>query len=122
MPDLSRSFEKSWMHDWLFAIATLRPVDQSVAIWLAYLADDDGNLNQYTWDELAHLSGLRPQSVRKMMRPDGNSDLSSVGLVERHVRKVGGAYAMPKFVLRIDRAHTMARAWEHANAGIEVTA
>ena len=105
MANHTHTFDKPWMLDWLLGLATLRPVEQSIAMWLAYLANEEGVISAYTWSELADLSGLKANSVRGMFKPGPTyCDLLDSGLVTRQVRKVGKAYVTPKLRLNLDAA------------------
>lgn len=93
------TFKKPWLKDWLLAIKGMEPVEQVVGLWIAYLSDKDGVLSDYTWAELAEVTGLRPDTIRKHMR---KSKLLSSGLMKRTDRKIGQVQAIPMLAIRLE--------------------
>lgn len=110
MPETTHTFDhKPWLTTWFMALSTVRNTEQALGLWLAYLADDEGILSRYSWDELAGMAGMQPASVRDLLRNDRiHCDLVDKGLVERKVRRMGRAYIIPKLTLHLDVAAEVA--------------
>lgn len=111
MPKTTHTFDhKPWLHTWLLAISNLRNTEQPIGLWIAYLADEDGVLSNYSWKELAIYAGMKGPTVRGLIRAgeQTRSELVSSGLVERKIRKMSNAYIIPKLTINLDRAAEMA--------------
>lgn len=98
---MTRTYDKEWLRKWIEALQSynLRPIDQSAGLTLAYFANDEGEADDFTWDEFSERAGIQPNTARRMWR---DSMLIATGLVTRNERKVGNVTVMPSFTLNHD--------------------
>lgn len=100
----TRTTDKDWWMPWIFALQGYPPTEQTIALWMGYLANEDGIVDNFSWEELSDLVGLQPASIRKIMKKD--LEVYDAGLLERQERKVGRVTAMPLFYIHLFRFWT----------------
>jgi hypothetical protein len=97
---MTRTYDKPWMIPWIEAMQThdLKPIEQTAGMALAYFADENGEADEFTWDEFGERAGIQPNTARRMWK--GNM-LTAIGLVTKVDRKIGNVMAMPKFLIHL---------------------
>lgn len=95
---------KPWIESMIHALKGFPPTEQILMLWMAYLADNKGVLDSFTWPVLGDLTGLQPDSLRKITKKD--LEVYSEGLLSRHPRQFGGMNAIPMFKIHVKKFYT----------------
>jgi hypothetical protein len=97
--DMTRTYNKPWMIQWVEALSGLKPLEQAIGLAMAYYSDENGKVDNFTWDEFAERAGIRPGTSRKSLR---DAEIIQLGFLKRHQRKVGNVNAMPMFTINLE--------------------
>lgn len=99
---MTRTYNKPWLLPWidLLQSMSLSPIEQTAGIALAYFADENGIVDDFTWAEFGERAGIQPNTARRMWR---DNTLIDSGLVMKNNRKIGNVMAMPVFQINTNR-------------------
>lgn len=98
----ARAFDKPWMNDWIMKLSGLPASEQAIGLWMGYLANEKGEIDNINWEQLGELTGLFHETPKKILRRDDCLLLAN-GLITKENRMVNDRYYLtPKFILNID--------------------
>lgn len=96
------NMNKPWLPDLLTSMYGIPFIEQAIAIWLAYMADENGVVDDIDWDALSEASHVSVEWLKRTLR-EPDTELLAKGIIERETRLIGSVYLKPLF--RIAAAH-----------------
>ena len=100
---MEHTLNKPWMDGWIMSLRGLPANEQAIGLWMGYLANEKGEIENIDWEKLGELAGMFFETPKKILRRD-DCELLERGLLRKEDRMVNDRYYLtPRFILSVPK-------------------